>query len=216
MTVEVGSRFNRLTVLSLEYINKSYAKHWLCLCDCGNTKVIRADSLVTGNTQSCGCLLKERQKEANTKHGMAYTRIYTTWEGMNARCNSKGNEYHSDIGVTVCEDWKNSFEKFYEDMGASYSDELLLDRIDSNGNYNKDNCRWVTRQQNSQNRVKRKKGKYKYKGVFQRKSGNWGVRITNNGEVMMFGKFDTEEQAAKEYNKKAIELFGEFASLNDV
>ena len=147
-----GKKFGRLKVLA-----RADRGGWLCLCDCGNQKIVNTHNLTNGLIKSCGCYNKERLlgTHINQKHGMSRTRIYITWRNMRVRCtNPKDKRYASygGRGITVCEEW-NTFEPFRDwAIANGYRDDLTIDRIDTNGNYEPSNCRFITRAENNKNR----------------------------------------------------------------
>ena len=153
-----NQKFGRLTVFApTKKRGSGGSVFWFCICECGNQKNISGTSLRNGQTKSCGCLFKEvaRNKGFNRKtHGMACTRVYSIWSNMKSRCYSTTNKkYHlyGGRGIVVCDRWKDSFENFYADMGEPPLD-CSLDRINVNGNYEKENCRWATQKEQQNNR----------------------------------------------------------------
>jgi len=159
-----GRVFGRWTVLS--FAGSDDGALWLCRCACGAEKIIRATQLAAGLTKSCGCLRDDVAKVFHLKHGRSRnrgahgadrrgrSRAYRAWGDMLQRCSNPNFRQFKDYGgrgITVCEEWKNSFENFLRDMGEP-PEGLSLDRIDNDGGYSADNCRWATRAQQQQNR----------------------------------------------------------------
>lgn len=177
-----GQRFGRLTVLAPDGKDPQGRYKWRCRCDCGNEKTTTGTYLTRGETRSCGCLhtevvsahnKSEAKKESTRrwnstykyKHGSTGSRLYRVWGGMKKRCYNPKEKAYKDYGgrgITVCDEWKASFEAFCEwamangyDENAAYG-ECTIDRIDVNGNYEPTNCRWVPMAE--QNKNKRPRG----------------------------------------------------------
>lgn len=145
-----GQKFGRLTVIRQDGVSAHKKALWLCSCDCGKFKTVIGGNLKSGITTSCGCF----NLENITKHGDHKTAFYRSWQDIHTRCKSpKCAEYknYGGRGISVCPEW-GDYMQFKKDMLSTYQKGLTLDRIDVNGNYEPNNCKWSTVKEQNRNR----------------------------------------------------------------
>lgn len=170
-----GNQYGRLTALQYAKTSESGHTYWECICECGNKTIVRSDSLKDGNTISCGCYRDEcniEKGKRTKKHGESNTRLYNIWKVVKQRCyNTKGSGYkwYGGKGVVMCDEWKNNFQEFRDwALSHGYDENLTIDRIDSDGNYEPNNCRWITQAENTRRAAIKQKEKRKDNGTIHK------------------------------------------------
>lgn len=219
-----GKKYNRITILG-EIVHVGKEREWTYVCECGGTGKTKPSHIVRGIVKSCGCLHVEQSKEnlklallspligKNSTHGMSDTRQYSIWTGMKTRCNNENVVEYPDYGgrgINYCPKWE-TFEGFWEDMEEGYSDLLTIERVDTNGNYEKSNCVWDTMKRQSHNRRKMKGERSSiFVGVSKRKDAlTYRAGIVNPEKRKLSAEnFKTELDAAIWYDDLAEEFYG--------
>lgn len=151
-----GQKFGRLTVIKRDKNDNRGQTRWLCQCQCGNLKIVRANHLKSGKIKSCGCYNIEILKKRSKTHGLIKTRIYSIWNRMKQRCTNPNNSAYKNYGgrgITICQEWIDDFLNFYNwAIANGYRDDLSIDRINNNKGYYPENCKWATKKQQARNR----------------------------------------------------------------
>lgn len=157
----IGRRFGRLTVTTECGRSKTGLVMWECKCDCGNIAIVRGTHLREGSIRSCGCIRREDASTRFSEHRKTNTRVYRIWRNMKTRCNNpkhKHFHHYGGRGITICEEWLNSFEAFFDYVSnLPYFEEAgrSIDRIDNDGNYEPGNVRWATAKEQRANQRKK-------------------------------------------------------------
>lgn len=209
--VSKGSTVGRLTVIREAGRSSNGSKLWECSCTCGNTKTVISSSLNSGLVQSCGCLLSEVQGKQTIKHGRTKTREYRSWLAMRQRCYYPNHQYYhlyGGRGISVCDRWKDSFENFYEDMGTCPKG-FSLDRVDVEGDYTPDNCKWSSNSEQGYNTRKKASNTSGRSGVhYHNVTGKWAAVIGVRNKSIHLGVFDSFEAACEVREKAELHYYG--------
>ena len=193
----------------IEFVSGKKKRYGLYKCFCGNEFECLKTTINTNRKTHCGCKTKEINAKSSTKHGLYNSRLYKIRQNMIQRCtNSKVPNYSSygGRGIIVCNEWKNDLLSFYNwALENGYQEDLSIDRIDPNGNYEPNNCQWVNKSIQSRNtRILRTDNKSGYRGVVWNKTNKkWQAHINlfGEGKYKTLGRFDTPEQASFAYQQ---------------
>ena len=146
-----GLKIKSWSILEYSHTDTGRKQHYLCRCDCGREVIKNVCRILYGYSNSCGC----KNIENHIKHNKSNSMVYNVWQNMKNRCTNKNStqwKWYGGRGIKVCDQWLNSFESFYQDMGDPPTKNHSIDRINNHGNYERDNCKWSTKSEQAKNR----------------------------------------------------------------
>lgn len=202
-----GERYGKL--VALRFSGKDgRATLWEFECDCGNNSIKRLADVRHGKIKSCGCLHQETLIKRNTKHGKTGTRTYGIWKDMRRRCLSPTRPRFKDYGargIKICQRWLDSYDNFLEDMGEAPQN-YTLERIDNDGDYSPNNCKWATYLEQCHNQRARKTNTSGYRGVYKATNGKrWIACINHLGKTLLQKSYKTLEEAVIARNEFIVQ-----------
>ncbi len=204
----IGENFGRLKILNILEDEGNFLAE--CGCFCGETKITNIKNLISDSVTSCGCKMREILSTRNTTHGQSRTSTYHIWQGMKYRCYVEGSKHYVNYGargIRVCDRWLElngkGFLNFLEDMGERPKDKTL-DRIDNNGHYCKENCRWVDSSTQAFNQRKKSTNRSGRTGIYPTDNGKFDVIFCGKRE----GRYDTFETAVFERERLELAKYG--------
>lgn len=193
-----GKRYGMLTVNKFVRMAGHHSM-WECECDCGNNVIVRSNSMRRGLTKSCGCLKKSILADRNFRHGLSTHPLYRVWTSIRARCYRETEtafKYYGARGIGVCEEWRNSFDSFFEWAEPRWEKGLSLDRINTNGDYEPDNCRFTTMGVQALNRRVKRGNSSGITGVsWNKEQRKWAANGSAGGEKVFLGYYNTKSAA---------------------
>lgn len=209
-----GVVYGELTVLSCTQRasrNPRKQTRWLCECSCGFITDYQSSNLTSGNSSCCmRCRGENAVIHGNARRGVKKSNTYNSWHSMKSRCDNVLCDHYENYGgrgICYTEEW-GSFEIFLRDMGDC-PEGLTLERVDVNGGYNKNNCKWATRAEQSYNRRINPKNISGVEGVNLRKdTGKWAVYIDKEGTRYRLGCYDSKEDAILVRREAEVALYG--------
>lgn len=212
-----NQRFGRQVAIEPCGKNKYGNILWLCKCDCGNEHIVASGKLVQGKSRSCGCLARDIHISQLQTHGITTNgkpRTFIIWNGMKARClNPKSYSYKSygGRGISICEEWL-TFENFHNwAINNGYEDNLEIDRIDNNGNYCPENCRWVTKKFN---RTHQRKARYLKIFGLELNISQWCMEVKMSKSTAYKLLSESEKRFIEEVERRIVTGKGQIYFIN--